>query len=222
MNLNCKLKLEFETRIQNPMRRWPMKYVAWTILILSLALVPAGIWYQKTHTEVTAPDLVLHGNVDLRQVEVAFANSERIDAVLVQEGDRVQAGQVLARQDTRRLDPQVSETQAQIAAQRSVIERLKNGNRAEEIDQARAQVAAQKAVVEKLKNGSRAEEIEQARAQVQSVKAEVALNKIKHERLTNILNSGTGAITVQEVDNAKAELDVSIAKLAYNENALTL
>ena len=47
--------------------------------------------------------LLLYGNVDLRQVELAFNNSERIAEVLVQEGDRVTRGQVLARLDTSRL-----------------------------------------------------------------------------------------------------------------------
>jgi len=40
---------------------------------------------------------VLYGNVDIRQVQLAFNNSERISVVLVQKGDHVQRGQVLAR-----------------------------------------------------------------------------------------------------------------------------
>jgi HlyD family secretion protein len=60
---------------------------------------------------------VLYRNVDLRQVELAFNNSERIAAVLVQEGDRVQRGQVLARLDGSRLEPEVAEAEARAAAQ---------------------------------------------------------------------------------------------------------
>src|SRR5256885_6714374 len=67
-----------------------------TVLVVALigGLVLAGglIWWlsQRAHE---APELVLHGNVDLRQVDLAFNNSERIAAVLVQEGDRVRKGE---------------------------------------------------------------------------------------------------------------------------------
>jgi HlyD family secretion protein len=59
-------------------------------------------------------ELVLYGNVDLRQVDLAFNNSERITAVLVQEGDRVRRGQILARVDTSRLAPQMAQTAATV------------------------------------------------------------------------------------------------------------
>src|SRR6266498_1994646 len=105
-------------------------------LIGGLVLVGGLIWWltQRAHE---APELVLHGNVDLRQVELAFNNSERIAAVLVQEGDRVRRGQVLARLDTSRLEPQLAQVEAQAAAQRQVVQRLRTGSRPEEI--ARAQ-----------------------------------------------------------------------------------
>jgi len=54
-------------------------------------------------------ELVLYGNVDLREVDLAFNNNERITAVLVQEGDRVHRGQILARVDTSRLEPEAAQ-----------------------------------------------------------------------------------------------------------------
>src|SRR5881296_2592332 len=109
-------------------------------LIGSLVLAGGLIWWlsQRAHE---APELVLYGNVDLRQVALAFNNSERIAAVLVQEGDRVKIGQVLARLDSSRLEPQVAQAEARVAARRHVVERLHNGSRPEEIAQARANVA---------------------------------------------------------------------------------
>src|SRR5262249_49198623 len=85
---------------------------------------------QRRHAPV---ELVLHGNVDLRQVALPFNNNERITAVLVQEGDRVHKGEVLARLDTSRLEPQVDQVAAQVAAQRAVVDRLRHGSRPEEI-----------------------------------------------------------------------------------------
>ena len=115
-----------------------------TIVLALAAASAAGLSGQLTHNKTAATVLILEGNVDLRQTELAFNNSERIAAVLVQEGDRVRRGQVLARLDTSRLEPQVAQAEAQAAAQRQVVERLRNGSRPEEIAQARAQVAAQR------------------------------------------------------------------------------
>src|SRR5579862_850177 len=90
--------------------------------------IVAGLWWftgrQRERTE-----LRLYGNVDLRQVELPFNGTERIAAVLVQEGDRVHAGEVLARLDTSRLAPQAAEAAAAVAAQRAVVARYRHGSR---------------------------------------------------------------------------------------------
>src|SRR4051794_17146445 len=90
------------------------------IVLLLVAGAGAGVAWWLTQRETATGELTLHGNVDLRQVQLAFNNSERITAVLVQEGDRVRRGQVLARLDTSRLEPQVAQAAAQAAAQRQV------------------------------------------------------------------------------------------------------
>src|SRR5213080_524540 len=147
------------------------------MMLITLLLVAAGadgwLWWLN-HEETGDRELMLHGNMDLRQVQLSFNNSERIAAVLVQEGDRVRQGQVLARLDTSRLEPQVTQAEAQAAAQRQIVARLRNGSRPEEIAQAEAQAAAQRQVVARLRNGSRPEEIAQARANVESAQADAA------------------------------------------------
>ena len=115
-----------------------MKRPLLTILLVNVAIA-VGVAYWLTRGDDAVRDLVLYGNVDLRQVELSFNNSERIAAVLVQEGDRVHQGQLLARLDTSRLEPQLAQAEAQAAAQRQVLARLRNGSRPEEIAQARAQ-----------------------------------------------------------------------------------
>ena len=80
--------------------------------------------------------LVLFGNVDIRQVSLAFNGSERVAEMRVQEGDRVEAGQVLATLDTRTLTLQIAQARGPIAVQEQVLLRLKNGTRPEEVAQA--------------------------------------------------------------------------------------
>jgi HlyD family secretion protein len=200
-----------------------MRRVVLLVVLLAVASAAAGVPWWLTHRHKTAQKLILYGNVDLRHVELAFNNSERIADVLVQEGDHVWQGQVLARLDTRRLEPQVAQAEAQAAAQRQIVERLRHGNRPEEIAQAEAQAAAQRQIVERLRHGNRPEEIAQARANLESAKADAANARRQYERLKPLLDRPVGgAVSQQDVDNAKATWDVAEAKLVVTQKALAL
>ena len=109
-----------------------------------ITVVVAAGWY-FTRQQSVADTLVLFGNVDIRQVSLAFNGSERVAEMRVQEGDRVKAGQVLAKLDTRTLKLQIAQAEAQIAVQEQALLRLKNGTRPEEVAQARAEVASAQA-----------------------------------------------------------------------------
>lgn len=104
-----------------------------------LAAVAAAVWLARREHAENASELVLHGNMDIRQVELAFNASGRVDRVLVHEGDRVRKGQLLARLDTTRLQLALNQAKALADAQRSLVARLKAGSRPEEIRQAAAE-----------------------------------------------------------------------------------
>ena len=67
------------------------------VLFILVIVAAGGLTWWFTQRAAESGELVLHGNVDLRQVQLSFNNSERIAAVLVQEGDRVRKGQLVAR-----------------------------------------------------------------------------------------------------------------------------
>jgi HlyD family secretion protein len=169
-----------------------------------IALVLAGLlglgialwWWTRGHGH-GHEGLELYGNVDLRQVDLPFNANERVAEVLVQEGDRVKRGQVLARLDTGRLAPQVAKAQADLAAQQQAVNRLHRGNRPEEIDQARANVDV---------------------ARADSVNA-----RAQYERLRALSDSSAGrALSREDLDSAKAALDAADAKLTVSEKSLAL
>ncbi|MEX2119314.1 MAG: efflux RND transporter periplasmic adaptor subunit [Pirellulales bacterium] len=197
-----------------------MRRIASFVVLLAAVGAAAGLAWRLTRHQNPAGDLSLYGNVDLRQVQLAFDNNGRVAAVLVQEGDRVRQGQVLARLDTARLQPQVAEAKARVDAQRHFVEKLKNGSRPEEIDRAEAEVAAQRHVVEKLKTGSRPEEIEQARANVESAQAEAAYARRQFDRMETLFSRA--AATQEDLDDARAALAVAEAKLVVSQRALDL
>lgn len=122
-----------------------------TLLLVPAALmaVAAGAWWWKSNHVEAGNELVLRGNVDIRQVDLAFNASGRVDQVLVQEGDRVTKGQLLAQLDTERLELQAAQAEALAVAQRSQLAKLRAGSRPEEIRQAAAiRDEAQVAVLE--------------------------------------------------------------------------
>ncbi|MBW2014338.1 MAG: efflux RND transporter periplasmic adaptor subunit, partial [Deltaproteobacteria bacterium] len=142
----------------------------------------------------SATELKIYGNIDIRDANLAFNEQERIDRIFVEEGDRVTAGQILARLQTHRLEAQIKEAEAQIAAQQEVVKRFEAGTRRQEIDQARAEVAAAQATVRNSRQ---------------------IFERIKK-------TSGAGATSEQALDNARAQLDVDMARLKVKEKALNL
>ena len=167
------------------------------IIVIAAVAIAAGLAWWLTRRENDSGELILYGNVDLRQVQLSFNNSERIAAVLVHEGEHVRQGQVLARLDTRRLEPQVAQAQAEVAAQRQVVQRLRNG--------------------------TRPEEIAQARANVESAQAEAVNARQQYERVKSAAEFSAGrAVRQQDVDSAKSALEVAEAKLLVNRRGLDL
>ena len=163
------------------------------ILLAVLAAIGGGAWWYM-HRPRSDGDLTLYGNVDFRQASLAFNGSERIAGVLVEEGDIVKKGQVLARLDTSRLAPQVREADATVASQR--------------------------AMVLKLRNGSRPEEIAQARANLASAKADAANANIQLERRSVLTANST--ISKQELDTTKAAAEMADAKVQMAQSSLEL
>src|SRR5208283_3769390 len=167
------------------------------LLLVGVLALASALWWWSVARQPTRDEITLYGNIDLRQVDLPFNGNERIADVLVQEGDHVTRGQVLARLDTSRLAPQVAKAEADVATQQQVVNRLHNGNRPEEIEQARANVDA-------------------ARADAVNARAQ-------YERLRALsYNSAGRALSRQDLDLAKDADDAAEAKLVVSQKSLEL
>ncbi len=63
------------------------------VILLVIIAVGAGVWLWQLHkNKKSGTELVLYGNVDIRQVQLAFNGNERIATILVKEGDKVKRG----------------------------------------------------------------------------------------------------------------------------------
>ena len=118
------------------------------VLLLLLAGAAAAAWVSLGERE-KAPQrvLTLYGNVDIRQVQLAFYDTGRILRLLVEEGDRVEAGQLVAEMDPVRYSIDVRQLEGKLEAQIQEVTRLYNGTRPQEIEQARAAVQANEATL---------------------------------------------------------------------------
>jgi HlyD family secretion protein len=119
------------------------------VLLVVLFVLGAG-WYgwnswQQSRQPANENELTLYGNVDIREAQLAFNGSEHIGKMLVEEGDHVKAGQLLASLHTDLLTASVEQIDAQINAQKQEVAKLKSGSRPEEIKRALAQLKAAQA-----------------------------------------------------------------------------
>jgi len=178
----------------------PARRRAIVIAVLVLLLGAAALayaWWQQHTADDDGRQLVLFGNVDQRQVSLAFNTAERIAELTVREGDRVSPGQVLGRLDLRTARLRVAQAEAQIGVAEQVLARLRAGSRPEEIAQARAAVAAAAADAEL---GA------QLLARLQAARDDTA---------------GRG-VAQQDLDSAAAKHNVALAHLDSARKALAL
>jgi HlyD family secretion protein len=176
----------------NTMKRF-FKIVILAVIFISVGVL-GGWWFIKMKNNPSATELKIYGNIDIRDANLAFNEQERIAEIFVEEGNRVKKGQVLAILQTNRLEAQIQEAEAQIAAQQEVVKRLEAGTRPQEVEQARAEMAAAKATVRN--------------------------SMLNFERISK--TSGAGATSQQALDNARAQSDVDQAQLKVKEKALNL
>lgn len=81
-----------------------------------------------------------------RTSELSFELDGKLTALVVEEGDRVEKGRIIARLDTQRLRARREELKAQLAAERALLDELDAGPRAEVIEAAEADVTRSKAL----------------------------------------------------------------------------
>ena len=111
-------------------RRRPLKLLA-VLFFLGLG---GAAWYavSQTPTEEDA-QLVLQGNIDVRQVNLAFKVEGRIETLAVDEGDEATAGQVIATLDKRYFADELRLARARSDNAAANLARLVHGSRPEEI-----------------------------------------------------------------------------------------
>ncbi|MCP8894878.1 HlyD family efflux transporter periplasmic adaptor subunit [Shinella daejeonensis] len=194
-----------------------MKKILMAVLIAALAV--GGWWWWTGLETADTGEIVLQGNVDIRQVSLAFDGSGRIVELRAEEGDRVTAGQIIGMIDTGILELQARHAEALVAAQRQTVLRLQNGSRPEEVAQARALLASAEASAARAEQDlartsrlrssgtSSTQAVDQARAEAESARASVEQARAG----LDLIEAGPRP---EEIAGAAADLKAAEANLA--------
>lgn len=87
------------------------------VVAILLGLLAAAVyWWPQFNSHSDANSLLLYGNVDIREVRLAFNGNEHVAEILVEEGDRVEPDQLLATLHTNRLQAERDRAAAEVAA----------------------------------------------------------------------------------------------------------
>lgn len=163
------------------------------IPIVLLALIAAAFFFWRRDDQEGGA-IVLYGNVDIREVELAFRSPGRLASLAFDEGTNVKAGDLLAEIDA--------------APYRDALAA------------ATANVQSAEAELAKLRHGSRPQEVRRAEAalhQAEAVAAKVAADLTRQEGL-----AATGAASQKVLEAARSAQAESAAAVAAAQQTLSL
>ena len=168
------------------------------------------IQVQQPKQVVALGKLIPRGEVI--KLSVANAEDSRVNQILVSEGDRVVAGQVIAilqGLENRQRDLEEAEKEVELAKAR--LEQVRAG------ETKQAQLAAQKANISRLEFQLRNETIER-QAAIASAEAQLRQAQLNYDRNQSLQQQG--AVTRQALDEAKEALDMARATLKERQAQL--
>ncbi len=193
--------------------------VVWIAVAAGILVVIAwGLYGWLSDRRDTPP--TASGNIEADEILVGSKVGGRVSKVLVREGDRVQAGQVLIELERDELEARRAEAAGQIAQLQAALDQLRRGSRPEEIARARAQAQQAAESLAMVRTGPRPEEIRQARADVEAVRAEAQNAEAQASRFEALFAEGT--VSAQERDNAVSRRDADRARLEAARQRLQL
>jgi HlyD family secretion protein len=163
------------------------------VILVVLGVSGAVYWlYWKRDTSPQDNRIFVSGNIEATEVELSFRLSGQIKEFSPDEGDSVEANQVVARLDT------------------DTLHALKN--------RAEASVAAAKAMLDELETGTREEEIAMAKAALKSAKSKLANARAEYERYLPLFQ--TKVISASQFDVKETAMEVARAEVGRLEEQL--
>ncbi|MCM2273882.1 MAG: HlyD family efflux transporter periplasmic adaptor subunit, partial [Candidatus Didemnitutus sp.] len=200
-----------------------------------LALIgAAALLASCSRTDRSGGELLLSGNFEVDDAQLGFKATGRVVERTVREGDRVQAGQLIARLDDAEQQAQLALRRAELAAAESVVAELEAGSRPQEIAATAAALRSAEAERERLRlDFARMRELRTkeviADRDFESVQAQLGVAEARvaeaAERL-KLVQEGPRIETIRQAraraDQARAAVDLATTLLANTRLAAPL
>lgn len=171
-------------------------------LILVLAIMAAGYYYWSQNSSSLPEGFAQsNGRIEATEIDIATKTAGRIDTILVKEGDFVQQGQELARMDTRALQEQLHEVQAQLRQAISAVTTAESG-----LVQRKSEKLAAQAVVRQ-----REAELDAAQKRLNRSRALVRTKAVSQQQVDD---------DTAQMQGSKAALEASKAQVAASTAAI--
>ena len=205
------------------------------ILIVLVVVIGAAVGWWLTHRSDDDPNrLPLSGTIEVTQVDLAFKIPGRLQERLVDEGDTVAAGQVVARLDAVDQELQVARAQAELDSAAAVLARLESGSRPEEINEARAQLQQARAALKATESRfnlaredlaryadlRKQEVVSQQKLDEQQTSRDTTLNA--HQEAVARVQSAEARLALVLAGPRKEEIEQARAQVAVTTQALAL
>jgi len=225
------IEIPFVGKIKRP-SRWVIGLIATTVLVIgSVAtynLAMKGTNKQdisKLTVPVELKDATLKISVSgkivpIQTVNISPKNPGILEKIYIKQGDKVEQGQVIARMDSKSIQAQILQSQANLEQFKAQLAQSKTGSRVEEISQAKARLGASEAQLAQALAGNRPQEIEQIQAQVEAAESKVNYTgeQVKRYQFLTL----EGAVKQQELDQIKSEDNAARANLREAQKRLSL
>jgi multidrug resistance efflux pump len=183
------------------------------LVVLALAGAIAYSKYRPT------PDRV-SGFIEADEIRLGSRVGGRVLTVSVEEGQRVEPGQMLVELEPFDLVAQRERAKATLAAREAEFQRLKTGLRPEEIAQAQAHYEQLQAALDELVAGPRKQEIDAAAARLRVAEAQRRLASENYRRISQL--AGANATTQEDLDQATQALAAAEGAVAAQQEELNL
>jgi len=187
------------------------------IILILVAVAVAGFYIYRGANKTPDNRIVVSGNIELTEVNIAFKTAGRLIERTVDEGDTVKKGQVIARLDRDQLVAQrdrevagLQSAESQLAQAQTSLQWEKD-TLAADIEQRTADVASNVARLAELKNGARPQEKLDAQAAVDSAQSEVERSRKDWDR-AQVLHRDDDISTAQ-FDQYRNRWETAVAAL---------
>lgn len=199
-----------------------MSRPAFFLLALFGVALGVAIGYTQLAIKPNSEGAVIRvsGNLEVTQAEVSFKIPGKVEARFVDEGQKVEMGQPIAKLEAKDISQEVALRRAEVEAARAQLLELERGFRPEEIAQAEAAAERAKAHLAELLSGSRPQEVQAAEAALRRAEAELDRWRADYERQRHLFQRGV--ISAREYESVLAAYRVAEAQVREAEERVKL